>query len=109
MLIGGNGNDKLFGGADADVLTGGKGKDVMSGGSGADVFVFGPGSHKDIITDFEDGVDVMDFSGDLSVTSLSDLSITQVGADVVVNHGGNDQVTLKNMDIADIDATDFVF
>ncbi|MEO0401490.1 MAG: calcium-binding protein [Pseudomonadota bacterium] len=108
-LNGGSGNDKLDGGADDDVLDGGAGKDVMTGGSGADSFVFGDGSHKDTITDFEDGVDLMDFSADASVTGLGDLAISQNGSDVVISHGGSDEITLQNFDIADIDATDFVF
>lgn len=108
-LNGGSGNDKLFGGADNDVLDGGTGKDVMTGGSGADVFVFGNGSHKDTITDFEDGIDLMDFGADASVTSLADLTITQNGTDVVINHGGSDEITLRNTDVSDIDATDFIF
>ena len=108
-LNGGSGNDKLFGGDDNDVLDGGTGRDVMSGGAGADVFVFGNGSHKDTITDFEDGVDLLDFSADASVTSMADLAISQNGADVVINHGAGDEVTLKNIDIIDIDVTDFMF
>ena len=108
-LNGGSGNDRLDGGADDDVLDGGAGKDQLTGGSGADVFVFSGGAHRDTITDFEDGIDLIDFSGDASVTSMADLSITQNGADVVINHGGSDEITLQNFDILDIDATDFVF
>ncbi|WP_299044487.1 calcium-binding protein [uncultured Tateyamaria sp.] len=108
-LNGGSGNDRIDGGADDDVLDGGAGKDVLTGGSGADVFVFGNGAHRDTITDFEDGVDLMDFSGDASVTSLADLTITQSGANVVIGHGGPDQITLLNMNATDIDATDFIF
>lgn len=108
-LNGGSGNDKLYGGADNDVLDGGTGKDLLTGGSGADVFVFGTGSNRDTITDFEDGIDLMDFSGDATVTSLADLTIMQNGADVVINHGGPDRITLQNTDVADIDATDFIF
>ncbi len=104
-----NGNDRLDGGDGDDELVGGLGKDRMIGGAGSDTFVFEVGSHADIIFDFEDGIDLMDFSGHAGITDFADLQIVQDGAHVVINHGGNDEITLRNFDIADIDATDFVF
>jgi D-alanyl-D-alanine carboxypeptidase len=78
-LLGGDGNDKLSGrdGADVldggngrDVLTGGNGQDFLTGGAGRDVFDFnsvwetGPASSsRDVITDFEQGQDVIDLAG----------------------------------------------
>lgn len=109
VLNGGTGNDKLYGDAGDDLLNGGTGKDVMAGGSGADTFVFNAGSHADTITDFEDGSDLLDFSGHAGITGMGDLKIGQNGNDVIINHGGNDEITLKNVDVADIDITDFVF
>jgi hypothetical protein len=43
------------------------------------------------------------------ISGFGDLSISQNGLDVVINHGGNNEVTLQNTSILDIDATDFVF
>ncbi len=109
ILNGENGNDKLYGDAGTDVLTGGLGKDVMSGGDGADTFVFENGAHRDTITDFEDGTDLLDFSGYFGVDSISDLSIIQNGAHTVISANGPDAVTLLNTDMLLIEATDFIF
>lgn len=77
-FIGGSGNDsitgsaagnRLSGGGGNDTLTGGAGADVLSGGAGADRFDFnaigesGVGAAaRDVITDFQSGVDKLDFS-----------------------------------------------
>lgn len=109
VLIGGHGNDQLSGDAGNDILDGGIGKDELTGGAGADVFVFENGSHRDTITDFEDGSDLLDFSGYFGVDSIADLSIFQSGAHTIVSAGGPDGVTLINTDVELIDATDFIF
>jgi Ca2+-binding RTX toxin-like protein len=77
-IEGGIGNDALFGlvGSDVlrgfagdDVIAGGAGKDVMYGGSGADRFVFAAGDNglggalRDVIKDFEPGIDKIDLTG----------------------------------------------
>lgn len=78
-LEGGFGNDKLSGGGGADVLigghgndrlTGGAGRDIVTGDAGNDVFIFGAvnetgrtATTRDVITDFESGVDRIDLSG----------------------------------------------
>ncbi|CUH76283.1 putative Ig domain-containing protein [Tropicibacter naphthalenivorans] len=79
-LDGGSGNDQLRGGDGADTLEGGIGRDILIGGEftgggfpgdgAADVFVFNSaadstrfGAGRDIIRDFEDGLDMIDVSG----------------------------------------------
>ncbi len=68
-LDGGSGDDNLSGGSHDDRLDGGTGQDTLSGGTGADIFVFGGvsdsphGLTRDVITDFEAGVDQIDLSG----------------------------------------------
>lgn len=65
-LLGGAGNDLLKGEAGRDVLRGGLGRDKMWGGAGADLFVFDTvqesraGAQRDIIFDFQSGVDRVD-------------------------------------------------
>lgn len=108
-LNGGSGNDKLFGGANDDVLDGGIGRDQLTGGAGDDTFVFGSGAQKDTIMDFQEGADLLDSSDHGSVNSMADLAISQNDADVVINHGGGDEITLRNVDILNIDVTDFIF
>lgn len=108
-LSGDHGNDKLFGDDGADILTGGLGKDEMTGGGGADIFVFDTGSHRDTITDFEDGADLLDFSGHVGVNSIADLFISQSGTHTLISTGGPDSVTLLNTDALLIDDADFIF
>lgn len=43
------------------MLNGGHGNDVLTGGEGADTFVFGGIPGVDVITDFEQGADQIDF------------------------------------------------
>lgn len=65
---GGSGNDTLIGNEAANRLEGGGGRDTMTGGAGSDVFAFAsngdsaPGAGRDVITDFAQGSDVIDFS-----------------------------------------------
>ncbi len=68
-LFGGAGDDQLLGGTGADRLSGGPGADRLTGGAGADVFVFSAASHspasrgaRDVITDFDHGVDRIELS-----------------------------------------------
>ncbi|MEZ5923843.1 MAG: calcium-binding protein [Hyphomicrobiaceae bacterium] len=84
VIAAGSGNDRISGGGGNDVIIGGSGIDRMTGGSGADDFVFtttaqiskgvlgvfgvellapylGAG-HRDVITDFQKGIDDIDLS-----------------------------------------------
>ena len=69
---GGNGSDTLRGGAGNDTLDGGAGNDIISGGAGADTFKFSDGFGNDKITDFEDGVDTLEYSGSVTIGSSAD-------------------------------------
>lgn len=68
-LFGLGGNDRLDGGAGTDQLIGGAGKDEMWGGADADSFAFGSlkdsgrtGASRDVIHDFELGIDQIDLA-----------------------------------------------
>ena len=71
-LLGGGGDDLLQGGDGADLLDGGTGADTLQGGAGADRFVFGAldararlpvyDTRGDVVADFQDGIDHLDFS-----------------------------------------------
>jgi Ca2+-binding RTX toxin-like protein len=79
-LYGGAGDDQLYGTAGENILDGGTGKDTTAGGTGADTFVIRSGDGNsnitlaDIITDFEDGTDVIGMDDGLQ---FSDLTIIQ--------------------------------
>ena len=64
-LKGGAGFDTLNGGNGDDLLVGGEGDDGMTGGDGADLFRFGlgDGAGRDVIADFETGLDAIELVG----------------------------------------------
>lgn len=112
-LFGGAGDDTVRGGAGNDRLSGGAGFDILSGGAGADVFAVGPASRGglDVITDFEDGLDLLDVSAlDIGVgDQLTLRSTAERGGGVAVLDDQGLEVVLIDADIDDIDASDFIF
>ena len=62
-LYGNGGNDTIHGGAGADRIAGGKGDDHLWGGAGADTFVFAPLQGRDVIHDFQPGLDRLVLNG----------------------------------------------
>ncbi|KIC10403.1 type I secretion protein [Leisingera sp. ANG-M1] len=95
-LYGGDGNDRLFGGSGRDRLSGGDGSDVMTGGSHGDTFVFVSADFFDSneITDFGRGRDKIEFSG-TTLTSFSDLTVTQAGGDTTISYFGYYEIELS--------------
>ncbi|MCQ0988135.1 M10 family metallopeptidase [Jiella marina] len=122
LITGGAGDNNLFGGSGGDVLRGlagfdrldgGTGNDTLTGGLNGDTFVFANGFGQDRITDFEalNNFEKIDLSAVSAITSFADLSanhLSQVGANAVITDGAN-TITLNNVNIADLDANDFVF
>ena len=119
VIDGGDGNDKIVGGKGSDVIEGGAGNDHMWGGNwwkdgSADTFVISAGSGKDMIHDFEVGIDKLDLSaygldyadiqnamsdkGWATVIDLSQLSGGEAG----------DKLILKNVDAEDLDESAFL-
>ncbi|UOA29062.1 DUF4214 domain-containing protein [Pseudosulfitobacter sp. DSM 107133] len=63
-ILQGNGADNVLDGRGGDdILTDGRGADRLTGGEGADTFIFRADGSRDIITDFQLGVDTIDLSG----------------------------------------------
>ena len=116
-LDGGSGNDSLFGGAGFDTLLGSIGNDTMTGNFNADTFIFadfGGGFGADVITDFAatNNFERIDLSRVSAIVNLFDLfsnHMSQVGADVLIDAGGGNTITLLGVSMGDLDATDFVF
>ncbi len=112
-LWGGAGNDNLRGFAGFDWLNGGVGDDRLEGGFNADTFVFGNGFGHDIIVDFDafNPKERVDLSAVTAITSFADLAadhLSQVGANAVITDGSN-TITLTGVNIADLNAGDFLF
>ena len=110
-MYGENGNDSIFGGIGNDTIYGGAGDDVLGGGADDDTFVFAPGGGADTITDFGDGDDKIDLSAFADITSVDDLSMDQRESDIVINlsNQGGGSITLQDLVIADLDASEFFF
>ncbi len=91
--------------------------DALVGGAGADTFRFVPGFGHDTIYDFADGADLLDLSSYAAgIETLAELqnaaTITQVafGAGfntVIAFNGTSDQITIRNLTVAQLDNGDF--
>lgn len=106
-INGGAGDDTINGRGGNEIITGGTDNDLLTGGVGNDTFAFTLGDGQDVITDFEDGVDVISFSG--SGLQFTDLSIsTDANGDALVAYGSGDLITLSNAGGL-LDVNDFGF
>lgn len=109
VLSGGRGADVLRGKAGADRLDGGSGKDTLAGGSGTDTFVFDGTAQqgKDVLKDFEDGVDRIEIAGltfeDLRISPVQDGTSTRISLD------GGTRLVLEGTVSGQIGADDFDF
>lgn len=131
-LFGGTGNDSLWGGVDNDALFGGggndtlrgesgndhlrgeSGDDILTGGANSDVFLFEDGFGADTITDFNvfDALELIDLSAVSSIVSWADLlanHLSDIGADVLIDAGSGDTITLAGLDLGDLASDDFIF
>ncbi len=85
-LYGQDGRDRLSGEAGSDTLSGARGLDVLTGGADADRFVFAALSHsavgrkRDIVTDFEPGVDRLHLASiDARSATVADDAFVYIG------------------------------
>ena len=106
-LFGGSGTDIVFGNDGNDTLNGNSGWDTLTGGRGSDIFVFDQGWGTDTVTDFKHGSDKLDLRTVANLSSFSQLSITQNGADTKIGFG-SDYIVLKNIAPSTIDAHDIL-
>ncbi|WP_275423048.1 calcium-binding protein [Leisingera sp. MMG026] len=113
-LDGGAGHDTLHGGSGRDTLDGGYGDDLLTGGSGDDTFVFFDVFGDDTITDFDasssgEKIDLSTVSSITDMTDLLDNHIREDGENVVIEDVHGSTITLENVQLADLDETDFNF
>ena len=110
-IIGTAADDVIVGGHGADRLDGRGGNDRITGGSGADTFVFGKAWGRDVVrdvvTDFQDGVDHLDFHA-TGLADFKSLKIVGTGNDALISWNGN-EVLLVGVRAADLGASDFIF
>ncbi len=108
-ILGGNGNDRIYGENGEDTIEGGTGNDVMSGGLNIDTFVFNANDGRDSITDWQDGVDVIQFLS--GADDFSDIKVvsSRAGASTIISYDGGKIVLRGYSDSASITADDFLF
>ncbi|SDE49189.1 hypothetical protein [Kordiimonas lacus] len=97
-------------GAGDDSFTFGRGGEVngaVSGGDGADVFVFEKKADGGVISDFEDGVDLIDLS-DLPKGHVKHMDVSQEGDDTYITVGKT-LIILEDFNAGNISADDFIF
>ena len=120
-INGGTGNDVLYGQQHNDILNAGTGRDFLFGGTGddtltgggadleRDLFVFQTAGGIDTITDYEDGVDLLQFRGVVGANSFASLSIANnLAGDAEVTYVGG-VITFIGIDQADLTTADFIF
>ena len=112
FLFGGNGDDTLIGGDGDDILNGGLDRDILWGGDGVDIFEFldvaesGIGSSRDVIKDFEQGVDLIDLAA-MGATSFSAGGFTNTAGEVTYKLIGGGTKTVIEYDHDGDGAADF--
>lgn len=108
-LLGGTGKDTLYGGDGRDWLDGGVGDDRLIGGTGADTFSFEGLFGRDVVTDFEVGIDRIKFDPG-RFSSFDDIlaHALQVGNNTVIWLDEANSVTLVNVELASLDASYFL-
>jgi len=109
---GGSGDDSLQGDGGRDTIDGGRGNDTLAGGRSNDVFVFKRAAGDDLVTDFEDGVDLIDISA-FGFNSFSQISaaVSNSGGDTVIDWsliGGEGQLIIVGA-AGTINGVDFIF
>jgi Ca2+-binding RTX toxin-like protein len=113
LILSGNGNDTIYADSGFDTLNGGAGNDLLFGFFNADTFVFEAGHGNDTIGDFDEfnAGERIDFSGLGTMNNLTQVmnASTQVGNNVVINTGGGNSIQLNGVQLADLDASDFIF
>ena len=98
--------DTLIGDDQANILSGLGGVDTYTGNGGADRFVFIRQKY-DTVTDFEQGIDRLDFSK-ASIYSLGDLNLTVYGGDTLIRIDGHVRAILEGF-TATLVESDFIF
>jgi Ca2+-binding RTX toxin-like protein len=112
-ISGGSGNDTMEGGTGYDRIELGDGINLATGGLGHDDFCFNTdrtaiaGNTQTTITDFEDGIDKIRLGGDLTKDYFL-AHLAQVDGNVVFSDGSGDTLTLSNILISQLNASDFI-
>ncbi len=117
VLLGGDDGDAIYGEAGADVLYGEAGNDTLDGGLDGDVYFTGTGADVirleasfgvDVVYDFADGVDRIQFANSTGITGLGQLTLVDVPGYAVIVTGGN-ALYVYGITTTQLTAADFIF
>ncbi|MEL7098508.1 MAG: calcium-binding protein [Pseudomonadota bacterium] len=113
-INGGAGNDYIHGGGGDDRIIAGTGNDTLVGGGGFDDFVFADNFGVNIIRDFNanngnENIVLTDVSAIVDYADLLANHMRQAGANVRIEDGNGNMITLVGENLADLDESDFVF
>ncbi len=104
-------DDVLVGNDEANRLYGRFGNNTLEGGGGADHFIFDFIGNNETVLDFTDNEDLIDLTTFWNISGFDDLTITSdsdgVTIDLRAYRGGT--ILLEGFDIANLDASDFIF
>lgn len=111
IIDGNRGNNVIHGMGGDDYLTGMGGTNRLFGGEGADTFNFVTKGGKDIVMDFEDGIDHFDMFYAKGIVSFEDLKkhhLTVAGDDLVIS-ADNGTIVIRDTARTELDTEDFSF
>jgi serralysin len=95
VLRGGQGDDSIVGGSGVEWISGDRGNDTIQGGSGPDTFHTFSGAGIDRVIGFDEA------KGDhVQLDPGTHYSLSQVGADTVIDMGGGDEMILQNVQLS---------
>jgi hypothetical protein len=105
-IYGGQGEDTIIGGAGNDILSGDRGFDTLTGGGGADEFIMpSSGDNRDLITDFQPGVDKLRLPDGVAFT---DLQIRDSAGNAEIVRNGEVLAILNGVAPASVTANEFI-
>jgi Ca2+-binding RTX toxin-like protein len=108
-LSGGSGNDRLFGGAGNDFLNGDAGNDTLVGGAGRDTFIFDSDGGRDVIRDFQNDVDTIEFTfGAENFAQLLTFA-TVSGGNTIIDFGNGNVLVIEGLTNINLLADDTLF
>jgi Ca2+-binding RTX toxin-like protein len=93
LLDGGAGADTLTGNAAAEFFIGGTGNDTINTGTGADIIAFNRGDGMDVVNGGIGTDNTLSLGKGISYT---DLALSKVNNDLIVEVGAGEQITLAN-------------
>lgn len=105
-LYGGKNSDQLFGDAGDDILSGDKDNDTLTGGTGKDTFVLITDGGLDVITDFENNIDIIKLPDGVT---FNDILLESSSSDtlIVVQSTGEQLAQVNNISPSDLTASSF--